>query len=357
MLSESRYLSLKHWLATVLSPKDGCSSIQLSSMTGDAGFRQYYRFHHDGVSFIAVDAPPSLSNNDAFVALQQSLASQNICVPQIIACDLTQGFFCLSDFGDYLLADLVKSEKESALVKSFYMKAINMLPSIAKARILPTNDYKLPIYDRAFIQLELSIFTDWLLSKHLNIKLTANDQRQLESCFSLLVDSALDQPQVTMHRDYHSRNIMILEDKQLGVIDFQDAVTGPITYDIVSLLRDCYVRYSDEMVTSLFTSFCRLMETQYSLTSVSDEQWNKWFDFMGLQRHLKASGIFCRLYYRDNKEGYLKDVPLTLSYIENISSRYPALRFIHQLITEKVQPAMNKLHEQPSCHDDKPIKK
>ena len=171
MLSESRYLSLKHWLATVLSPKDDCSSLQLSSMAGDAGFRQYYRFHHDGVSFIAVDAPPSLSNNDAFVALQQSLASQNICVPQIIACDLTQGFFCLSDFGDYLLADLVKSEKESALVKSFYMKAINMLPSIAKARILPTNDYKLPIYDRAFIQLELSIFTDWLLSKHLNIKL------------------------------------------------------------------------------------------------------------------------------------------------------------------------------------------
>lgn len=343
MLQESRYLQFKHWLSSVLSLENDCFTDNLTSMTGDAGFRQYYRFQYKGQSLIAVDAPPMLSNNEAFVVIQKAFSSNALLVPQIVAFDLTQGFFCLTDFGDKLLSDVVTWEAESTIIKEYYNKAIKLIPIIASTDIAVTESYSLPIYDQEFIHRELDIFKEWLLEKHLQIELSAAEINQLELCFDFLTDSAMSQPQVTVHRDFHSRNIMVLNDNDLGIIDFQDAVVGPITYDIVSLLRDCYVKYPDEVIKPLFKSFCQLAEEKYDLDKITPQQWQQWFDLMGLQRHLKASGIFCRLYYRDNKNGYLKDIPLTLSYVEDISALYPQLSFLNQLITEKVQPLMKAL--------------
>jgi len=341
-LKVSRYTLLKAWLASTLSPSNEGVVIDLQSMTGDAGFRQYYRFEYNGKALIGVDAPPQYSNNLGFSVMQQALTDMDVTTPQIIAADLQQGFFCISDLGDQLLADALVEQSSNEAVQQTYLPAINLLPRIAKTQT-DSSQYKLPLYDQDFIELELAIFSQWLLEKHLGIELSEDDKEQLAQCFEFLVDSALSQPQVTMHRDFHSRNIMMLDDGDLGIIDFQDAVHGPITYDIVSLLRDCYTRWPDEVVQPLFKHFTQLMSQHFELSHVDEKQWQQWFDLMGLQRHLKASGIFCRLFHRDNKGGYLKDIPLTLSYIEDISAQYPQLNFLHQLTTHQVIPALKQI--------------
>ncbi|MFT5758861.1 MAG: aminoglycoside/choline kinase family phosphotransferase [Alteromonadaceae bacterium] len=325
-------LELTKWLKQHFSNE----SITLLSLTGDAGFRVYYRFNVNGQSFIAVDAPPKNSNNNAFIKMQQALNARGIVVPQIIAIDKQAGFFCLSDFGDSLFADTVNADN---MVEQ-YSKAIDLLPLISSIEF--DSKESLPVYDRDFIALELGIFQEWLLSKHLGIKLNSTELEQLSRCFELLINSALSQPQVTMHRDYHSRNIMMLADKQLGIIDFQDAVQGPITYDVVSLLRDCYIRWPQDEIDVLFAYFCQKMTAYYVLPLIDKSQWRLWFDLMGLQRHIKAAGIFARLFHRDAKDSYLKDIPLTLGYIIDISREYPELMFLNKLVKEQVLPAFSQ---------------
>ncbi|WP_083690024.1 phosphotransferase [Colwellia sp. UCD-KL20] len=329
------------------------NSIKLDSLTGDAGFRKYYRFTMNNKSYIAVDAIPAMSNNLAFVEIQKVL-QEVINVPEIIFSDLDLGFFCLSDFGNDLFSDTLTLDN----MQSSYQKAINILPQIAYAQ-LPQN-YSLPQYDAKFVNVECHIFTEWLLGVHLNITLNEQEKAQLQTCFNILVDNALEQPQVIMHRDYHSRNLMLIPPEkanklntnqgviEIGVIDFQDAVIGPITYDIVSLLRDCYVKWPDAKVKDLFYYFCHLIDADNKYPDVTQEQWFRWFDLMGMQRHVKASGIFARLYHRDHKNGYLKDIPLTLSYIVDVSAQYPELSFLHDLVLDKVMP---QLENKVKCKD------
>jgi len=326
--------ALNDWLNKYFSTE----LITLFSLKCDAGFRIYYRFKYNGKSFIAVDAPPDKSNNDAFIKIQHALDKRGIIVPQIIATNRELGFFCLSDFGDVLFTETVNSEN----MIEFYSKAIDLLPLISSLNV--DNKDPLPTFDRGFIELELAIFQEWLLDEHLGITLNETELEQLTLCFEVLIESALSQPQVVMHRDYHSRNIMELADKQLGVIDFQDAVKGPITYDAVSLLRDCYIRWPQHKIDILFDCFCQKMTDFYTLTSIEKSQWRRWFDLMGLQRHIKVGGIFARLFHRDGKGGYLKDIPLTLEYIVDVSQSYPELYFLHQLVKERVLPAIVEGH-------------
>jgi len=333
-LPSSRVQVVRQWLNQHFSDEN----IQLTPLSGDAGFRCYYRFVYDNNSFIAVDAPVDKSNNSAFVFMQESLSRNNVLVPKIVAVDLSLGFFCLADFGETLLADILTTENMAGI----YQKAIDILPSIQSA--LPQNTQKLPHYDQAFVELELAIFPQWLLSEHLSLTLTEDEQKQLQHCFSILTENMLSQPQVLVHRDYHSRNIMVLENSELGIIDFQDAVIGPVVYDIVSLLRDCYIKWPEEQRTFLLDYYIDMTAKQYSLGHITREQWQRWFDLTGLQRHIKASGIFARLHHRDNKSGYLADIPLTLNYIVEISEQYPELAFIHQLLLERVLPAMKNIN-------------
>ncbi len=332
-MPSSRIQVLQQWICHQLSVEN----IQLYAMSGDAGFRCYYRFFHQGESYIAVDAPVDKSDNPAFVFMQEQLNKQGVLVPEIIAVDLSLGFFCLADFGETLLADILTSENMSAT----YKKTIKILPQIQLA--VPRNSDKLPHYDKAFVERELNIFTEWLLVEHLSISLTDNEKRQLSLCFSILTKNMLSQPQVLVHRDYHSRNIMVLANNEFGIIDFQDAVIGPITYDIVSLLRDCYLKWPNKEINLLLDYYIDIVTEEQSLEAITREQWQRWFDLTGLQRHIKASGIFARLHHRDNKSGYLGDIPLTLSYILEISEQYPELKFLHQLLSQKVLPAMQEL--------------
>jgi aminoglycoside/choline kinase family phosphotransferase len=304
-------------------------------MSGDAGFRCYYRFSHQGKSFIAVDAPIDMSDNPAFIFMQKLLSQQDILVPEIIAVDLPLGFFCLSDFGNVLLSDTLTLENMSTV----YRKAIDILPKIHLG--VTSADKEVAHYDQAFVKRELDIFTEWLIEKHLSITLSESEQLQLNTCFDVLNNNMLEQPQVLIHRDFHSRNIMVIDNGELGVIDFQDAVIGPVTYDVVSLLRDCYIKWPSEKVAALLQYYIDLVSPQQPLlANIKLTQWQRWFDLTGMQRHLKASGIFARLHHRDGKSGYLNDIPLTLSYLLDISKQYDEFKFLHQLLTKKVLPAM-----------------
>ncbi|WOH37190.1 phosphotransferase [Thalassotalea fonticola] len=328
MSALTRKQKLEAWLAH-LFPDDLFS---INPLTGDAGFRIYYRLIMEENSYIIVDAPPEQLNNLAFVSLAHCFRSAGLIVPEIIYYDETNGFICISDFGDTLLSD----QLNKTTIAELYEKAIKLLPKIQNVKA--QEQWPLPIYDAAFLQLEMDIFSEWLLQKHLNICLTNDEIKQLQQCFDLLITSALEQPQVTVHRDFHSRNLMLIESGDIAVIDFQDAVTGPFTYDLVSLLRDCYVRWDDELIEPHINHYYL-----NSNVDVSYQQFKRWFDFMGLQRHIKASGIFARLYHRDGKQGYLKDIPLTLSYIVDIAGKYPELSWLSHVVKNKVIPNIKAL--------------
>lgn len=332
-MNKQRENNLTKWLSESFSVP--LEKLLLKPMLGDAGFRRYFRFTLNQTDYIAVDAPQDKSNNQAFVNVQKLLSQQGVPVPEIIHLDLAQGFLCLSDLGSTLLSDVINDDPVG-----YYSQAIALIPFMAKAHkkaLAP-----LPCYDQTLLRIELSLFVDWLLAKHLSITLTQDEWIALNTAFDLLVENALNQPQVFVHRDYHSRNIMKVKQGTLAVIDFQDAVLGPITYDIVSLLRDCYVRWPAQLVDDLFESFCESMKQseQLDLSHISKETWIQWFDLMGVQRHLKASGIFARLHYRDGKSHYLNDIPLTLSYLVDICAKYPKLQVIARLVKDKVLPAL-----------------
>lgn len=327
-MTHQRGDSFQSWLKSQFSGQ----VFTIESLTGDAGFRRYYRLQFTNHTLIAVDAPPDKSNNTAFICIAKQLALHGVIAPKVIVQDIEQGFFCLTDLGNILLSDVVTRDN----MLPYYQKAIdNLLTFISIKQVA---DYKLPDYDADFVALELAIFSDWLLNQHLSLTLTNTEQQQLTECFNILIDNAIKQPSVFMHRDYHSRNIMLTPQDEIAVIDFQDAVHGPVTYDVVSLLRDCYLRWPDDLVNQLFSYFKTKVSQQLHL-DIDDSTWQTWFDLMGLQRHIKASGIFARLYHRDHKDGYLGDIPLTLSYIIDISKKYPKLAFLQQFTEQKVLPA------------------
>jgi aminoglycoside/choline kinase family phosphotransferase len=334
-LNTIRTRHLIQWLVQQFSNE----KIILTPLTGDAGFRRYFRFQHNNQSYIAVDAPPKLSNNQAFIQVQAYLHSANVNVPKVLAKDLSQGFLCLSDLGDVLLSERLSKEN----MQQHYSQAIIELEKINFCQQVKMTS--LPKYDEQFIATELMIFQQWLLEEHLNIKLSSQEIKKLATCFSYLSSEIIEQPKVFMHRDYHSRNIMLLENEPLGIIDFQDAVQGPVIYDLVSLLRDCYVRWPDELLAPLIEDYRLRVQKHLPNENLTKEKWQHWFDLTGLQRHLKASGIFARLHHRDQKSNYLADIPLTLTYIQDVSGRYDKLSFIHELVSERVIPAIRELTE------------
>ncbi|MFT5635415.1 MAG: aminoglycoside/choline kinase family phosphotransferase [Cognaticolwellia sp.] len=332
-MNNLRTTDLLHWLESHFSTQN----IKLIPLTGDAGFRRYFRFDYQNQSYIAVDAPVKLSNNQAFVDVQNILQVVDVNVPNILAADLKNGFLCLSDFGDTVLADRLSNEN----MQQHYAKAIIELNKMLRCKTALVA--KLPDYNEQFIHTELAIFSEWLLDKHLGIYLTDDEKLDLNACFEFLVSAIIEQPKVFMHRDYHSRNIMLLDNDKLGIIDFQDAVQGPVIYDLVSLLRDCYVRWPNELVAPLMENYRQQVQRFIPDEHITKEKWQYWFDLTGLQRHIKASGIFARLHHRDHKTGYLADIPLTLAYIQDVSAQYDKLSFLRELVTQRVIPALKKL--------------
>lgn len=310
-------------------------------VSGDASFRRYFRVRRtepDGsiTPFIVMDAPPEHEDCEPFVAIARHWHRQGIRVPAIIRQDLDQGFLLLEDFGDRLMLAQLDQDNADAL----YRGALEELVKIQQ--LAAPEDYPLPPYDEELLDREMALFPDWLLEKYLDMPLSNSDRALLETTFAFLRESALAQPEVTVHRDYHSRNLLVLADTaRPGVIDFQDAVTGPITYDVVSLLRDCYIRWPEQQVEQWLEHF-RKLSLEAGLHRADRDSFRQWFELTGMQRHLKAAGIFARLAIRDGKHSYLGDIPRTISYLRDAASRQPALRSFHQWLTEALIPAVEQ---------------
>lgn len=308
---------------------------EILSVSGDASFRRYFRVKAGDKSWIAVDAPPEKEDSQKFVIIARSWLEQGVYVPDVVSIDLEQGFMLLSDFGDQLL------------LPSLNENSAGQLYELAMAELLKIQSCDvelLPVYDSLLLQREMALFKDWFLVSLLEVDLGVDGQEGIDAAFSLLELNALEQPTVCVHRDYHSRNLMITAEHTPGVIDFQDAVKGPITYDLVSLLRDCYISWPDEQVSE-WVGFFReeLFKRNLLSTDISIERFERWFDLMGMQRHLKAIGIFARLSMRDDKHRYLQDIPRTLQYVIRVSKKYPELERFNVLITEEILPAMGRV--------------
>ena len=323
----TRLNEIHQWLEDVLSSTD----YQLDIASADASFRRYFRVTFNGKTSILMDAPPEKENTQPFITIAEFLFQHNVNVPEIEAKNTELGFLLLSDFGNKAYLDELNDDSADTL----YSSAIN---SIIDMQHCPVNTIELPHYDRALLQQEMDLFPTWFLDKHLNI--VAPDF--LQETFETLITNALEQPQVFVHRDYHSRNLMHTDTNSPGIIDFQDAVIGAITYDLVSLLRDCYINWPDEKLAQWLNYYLNQAQSNGLLLDVSIEQFIRWFDLMGLQRHIKVLGIFCRLNYRDGKANYINDLPLTLHYVKQISSKYPEFSQLNKFLTQQPQIAAIK---------------
>lgn len=304
--------------------------IQLAALAGDAGFRRYYRTNTTP-SLIAVDSPPTKEKNLAYVDLSLFLKSQGIRTPKIHAVNFELGYFLLEDFGQVLFAHQL--EKNSA--DRLYDQAETTLLEIQQAtQATPAIEN----HDAIKLNKEMALFERWFLNELLEFRLNESEKLQLQNLFQNLIESALEQPRVMVHTDYHSRNLMVLADKTLGVIDFQDAMYGAITYDLVSLLKDCYVRCPADWVTRRVARFKRSPEVAARLDTVDDAQFLRWFDLMGLQRHIKVLGIFARLALRDSKPGYLNDLPLVIDYCLEVTERYTETLEFNRWFKKTIMP-------------------
>ena len=325
-----RQTELAAWAQQVLAPDldTPSPSPQLTPVGGDAGFRHYYRIQVPEGTVLAVDAPPATEDSRAFVAVDGLFASGGVRVPSIKAADFDAGFMLIEDFGDTLLLGLLNSRNADTL----YGKALDVLK-----RVQASDASSLPPYDISLLQTELLIFREWFIGRLLGLELSDEEEKLLMDVSERLVFSALEQPTGVVHRDYHSRNLMLLPGDEVGVIDFQGAVRGPLLYDLVSLLKDCYVVWPRERVENWLQAF---ISGHSELGSYDFDTCLRWFDWIGLQRHLKCLGIFSRLWLRDDKSQYLTDIPATFNYVMDVCSRYPELKPLDDWLGTRVATLM-----------------
>ena len=309
-------------------------------IAGDASPRKYYRVLVPPTgavparSLIAVDAPSS-EKTPEFLHIRQLLETGSIRVPALIAADAEGGFLLLEDLGDDVLLPVL-SEHSAGAWYAMALRALNQLAAI------PSGNAGLALYDPTKLQTELDLFRDWFVPQLLGISWTDAFEQSFSDLSRCLISNAMRQPQVVVHRDFHSRNLMVVHNGELAVIDFQDAVIGPITYDPVSLLKDCYVHWPRRQQLSWLLDHKRLLTEQHRLEAVDDDTFVVWFDLMGLQRHIKVLGIFARLSLRDGKPAYLNDLPLVLAYVEEVLAIYAPsidpLAAFRTLFDEQVLP-------------------
>jgi len=333
---DERLEALKSWLRR----QPGLGPFWLELASGDASFRRYFRVKTRGGSYIAMDAPPQNEDCGPFVRIANAFADLGLNVPRIHAQDLEQGWLLLSDLGTRHYLD----ELSQSTVDRLYGDALGALVVIQSCG--PRQG--LPSYDRALLLREMELFRDWLLLGQLSLALSQEQREMLDRVFAWLADSALEQPRVCVHRDYHSRNLLVTGSPSPGILDFQDALLGPVAYDLVSLLRDCYVAWPREQVMAWALGYLQLAIQSGVLEPVPEPVFSRWFDLMGVQRHLKAAGIFARLHLRDGKSGYLADIPRTLGYIVELAADYPELAALGDLIREQVLPGLAQ--RQPVWH-------
>jgi aminoglycoside/choline kinase family phosphotransferase len=330
--NDARLTQLSLWLTQGLARQ--VERIEVAS--ADASFRRYFRVtDRDGSTAIAMDAPPDKENIAPYLKVARLLETTGVHVPHIYECDPAAGFVLLEDLGSTpYLARLQAGDDPQRL----YGDALAALAQI-QLRGRPVAG-QLPSYDAVLLAHEMALMPEWLCTRHLQLQLQADERGLLRRTFDLLIAEALAQPQVFVHRDYHSRNLMVLPERNPGVIDFQDAQHGPVTYDLVSLLKDCYISWPRERVEEWVDSFRRRLLRGGAAEIGNAREFLRSFDLMGVQRHVKVLGIFARLWYRDGKSGYLADLPLTLEYVRDACARHAELGEFGAWLEQRIVPRL-----------------
>ncbi len=337
-MATTREQVLSEWVKQQLND----SELSIHPLAGDASFRRYARIltqqQGQTKSYMLMDAPTDKEDSQPFVDIASWFDAHQVRVPHIVAQDLKQGFILLEDFGDTLLSQVLNLDTADR----YYHQAIDQLLHLQK---LPGNDGLIPAYDAPKLIAEMSLFDEWFLRQYLNIQMTTEESQLLTDTYNLLANTAVAQPQVVVHRDYHCRNLMVLEnDSNLGIIDFQDAVVGAYTYDLISILRDAYVQWPAHKVQEWMQYFWQHLPDEQTQTKILND-FKREFDFMAAQRHLKVLGIFIRLNLRDGKTGYMKDLPLVLHYLLHEVQGYAELKDFSEFLQQRILPAF--LQQQP----------
>ncbi len=312
------------WLRKTL----GDPTASLAPASADASFRSYWRTRHAGVSWIVMDSPPAQEDPAPWLQIGARLAAAGLHVPAVQAQDLQQGFLLIEDLGDQLYLPALNDASADVLYGDAMQALLRMQRDVAVGGM--------QTYDRSFLQRELEIMPEWFLGRHLDHEPTREERDVMEAAFRVLLASALEQPRGFVHRDFHSRNLLIVghhhaagstpELASPGIVDFQGALLGPITYDLASLLRDCYIRWDRERVEAWAEDHRRRLQAARLIgADVDRERFRRWFDLIGLQRHIKVLGLFCRLHYRDGKHSYLADLPRVYGYVVEVAGRYREL--------------------------------
>lgn len=327
---DKRLEQLKVWVEQGL----GITGGHIAPASSDASFRRYFRVTLPGKSYIVMDAPPEKEDCGPFIKISAAMARYGLNVPLVLEQDLAQGFLLLTDLGHQQYLSVLNE----ASADRFYGDAINALVQLqAHGEIA---EGVLPRYDHALLLREMGLFQEWFLEKHLQITLTTEQQRELDEVLEWLAQQSLQQPYVWVHRDYHSRNLMLTTENNPGVLDFQDAVIGPVSYDLVSLLKDCYIAWPRVRVEAWVAQYRQQAMAAGVNAGASSTELLHWFDVMGVQRHLKVLGIFARLNIRDGKPGYLQDIPRIMEYLLEVVRRTPQLQALRRLLEQQVAPRM-----------------
>ncbi len=320
----------------------------LQPLSGDAGFRCYFRVDATP-ALLAVLAPPATEDSASFISLARFLRDQGVHAPEVLAADVERGFLLIEDFGDELLLNHLNGDSVDLLYGETMMTLLRMQQCPLEGYAKGTRGQQgLPSYDRQRLRDEMELFRQWFVPQLLGCELDNEEQAMVERMFVQLEEAALEQPQVLVHRDYHSRNILLRDGEAPGIIDFQDAVVGPITYDLVSVLRDCYIRWPQQQVEQWAVTYGNMAIEVGLMPLVKQQTFLRWFDLMGLQRHIKVLGIFARLWLRDGKSGYLKDLPLVMRYTLEVAESYPEFSEFCQWFKDKLVP----LAEQQDWYSD-----
>jgi N-acetylmuramate 1-kinase len=325
--SDSRLANLTQWVIEDL----GFAGASVAPASADASFRRYFRVTRGEDSYIVMDAPPDKEDSGPFLKVARILGSLDLNVPIVLARDMERGFLLLSDLGSRQYLDALPAD---AAADELYADALKGLRTMQTAAAGLSQG--LPRYDRALLLREMELLPEWFLLRHLGLAIDARERAMLDRLFESLVQAAVSQPACFVHRDYHSRNLLVTRDNNPGILDFQDAVWGPVTYDLASLLKDCYIAWPPARVRQWALGYREsLLEAGFKLDADA-AQFMRWFDLTGLQRHIKVLGIFARLFYRDGKSQYLLDLPRVLAYVRDTASSYPEGAAFAEFIASRI---------------------
>jgi len=314
---------LENWIKDQFPVK----TFTLKPASADASFRRYFRVFIDDQTFVVMDAPPQHEDCRPFLQVANILSATGVHVPNILAQNLEHGFLLLSDLGNTTFLQVLTKDTDWA--DQLYTDAIDALIRMQ----LSQRTEGLPNYDETLLLRELNLFPDWYIAKHLGKALSDQQAAMLKTIFARILANNLAQPKVLVHRDYHSRNLMVTTPNP-GILDFQDAVVGPVTYDLVSLFKDAYIYWDEERVLDWIIRYWEKARKAGLPVSADFAEFYRDFEWMGVQRHLKILGIFARLNYRDDKASYLDNMPLVMNYLRKACYRYCELHLLHNLLDE-----------------------